>query len=117
MPKTLKPNDVSTLLNCGCALTGDMDDIHLDHFIPLSWGHGGTVIENMIPLNGTLNLSKSDRNPFEWIKREDIREIVDMAKWYETIEYLAKLNGMTAKEYEEYVYWCEENKRDLTATA
>ncbi|MED1350592.1 hypothetical protein P4U51_30005, partial [Bacillus paranthracis] len=91
--------------------------IHLDHFIPLAWGHGGTIIENMIPLRGDLNISKNDRNPFEWIKREDIREIVDMAKWHETIEYLAKLNGMTTKEYEEYVYWCEENKRDLTATA
>lgn len=114
LPDTLSTFQTAQLLQKGCALTGDHNDMHLDHFIPLSWGHGGTIVENMIPLRGDLNTSKNDSNPFEWIKREDIREIVNMAKWNETIAYLANLNGMSAQEFEEYVYWCEENKRDLT---
>ncbi|PFQ72453.1 hypothetical protein COK15_28360 [Bacillus cereus] len=114
LPDTLTVEQSKELLQRGCALTGSQDDIHRDHFIPLSWGYGGTVIENMIPLRGDLNISKKDANPFEWIKRKDIREQIDIDRWNATVKYLAELNGMTAQEYEEYVYWCEENKRDLT---
>ncbi|MBU8715451.1 hypothetical protein KM924_23405 [Brevibacillus parabrevis] len=33
-----------------CALTGSTLKIHMDHFIPLSWGHGGSYFGNMVPL-------------------------------------------------------------------
>ncbi|MCW1241904.1 hypothetical protein [Bacillus pretiosus] len=114
LPSSLTSDQVLMLQSQGCFLTKCTEDLHLDHFIPLAWGHGGTIIENMIPLSASLNTSKKDANPFEWIKREDIRQQIDMKRWHETIEYLAKLNDMTAQEYEKYVYWCEENKRDLT---
>lgn len=117
LPDTLTAKQHQHLVSQGCAFTGCSGDIHLDHFIPLAWGYGGSVIENMIPLKGSLNLSKQDANPFEWIKRKYIQEQIDMDRWNATVDYLAELNGMTAQEYEEYVYWCEENKRDLTATA
>ncbi|QWI73284.1 hypothetical protein ER45_030495 (plasmid) [Bacillus mycoides] len=114
LPDTLTAGQTAQLLQKGCALTGETNEVHLDHFIPIAWGYGGTTFENMIPLNSFLNISKSDRNPFEWIKRKSIQEQVDMNRWDETIEYLADLNGMNPQEFEEYVYWCEENKRDLT---
>lgn len=114
---TITSAQTAELISKGCALTGDASDIHLDHFIPLAWGHGGTIIENMIPLRGDLNASKNASNPFEWIKREDIRQQIDMDRWHTTVRYLADLNRMTPKEFEEYVYWCEENKRDLTMSA
>lgn len=113
LPDTLTAEQTAEVLQHGCALTGAHDDVHLDHFIPLSWGHGGTIIENMIPLEGSLNMSKGDRNPFEWIKREDVQQRIDLRKWHNTVQYLAELNDMTPQQYEEYVYWCEENKRDL----
>lgn len=116
---SISANDIDYIKEIfeGCALTGVAEDIHLDHFIPLSWGHGGSMLENMIPLSSWLNLSKHDNNPFEWIKREEVQQRVDMRKWYELIEYLADLNNMSPQEYEEYVYWCEDNKRDLTKGA
>lgn len=114
LPDTLTAKQHKHLVSQGCAITGDTSDTHLDHFIPLAWGYGGSTVENMIPLKGSLNLSKQDTNPFEWIKRKDIRQQIDIDCWNATVKYLAELNGMTAQEYEEYVYWCEENKRDLT---
>lgn len=117
LPDTLTGEQHRHLISRGCALTGDIGETHLDHFIPLAWGYGGSTIKNMIPLKGSLNLSKQDANPFEWIKREDIRQQIDMNRWHETIVYLADLNDMTPKEFEEYVYWCEENKRDLAKGA
>lgn len=111
LPDTLTSEQTKLLLSQGCALTGTTDGIHLDHFIPLSWGHGGTTFENMTPLAAALNISKNDSNPFEWIKT---RNDIEAWRWQELVEDLAELNGMTSKDYEEYVYECEANKRDLT---
>ncbi|MEK5165822.1 hypothetical protein NYE69_26230 [Paenibacillus sp. FSL R5-0527] len=91
----------------GCALTGVTDDIQFDHFIPLTWGHGGTYKGNMIPLCKTLNFSKKDFNPFEWIKTQN----VDPKKWVKVIKYLADLNGLSFNEYRSFVYWCDSNRR------
>jgi hypothetical protein len=114
LPQNLTTNQTKQLLSIGCILTGEKNDLHLDHFIPLSWGHGGTTFENMIPLSAELNISKNNRNPFEWIKT---RNDIDISRWNAAIEHLARLNGMTAKEFEEYVYWCENNKREVTEEA
>lgn len=93
--------------NNKCPLTSS-SDIHLDHFIPVAWGHGGHYIGNIIPLESTLNQSKSDKNPFEWIK---LREDIDKNKFNDLITHLAKLNNMDVEEFIEYTYWCEKNKR------
>ena len=96
--------------NYSGALTGS-DDIHLEHFIPLSSGHGGTCIENCYPMNSTLNLSKNDSNPFEWIKiqPEDIQD-----NFYNVlVPYLADKNNMSVDEFTAYVNYCMEHKRTV----
>lgn len=95
-----------------CALTSSKTLV-LDHFIPLSWGHGGSYIGNIVPLDSFLNHSKLNINPFEWIKKKDISSIIDKNKWNKLIKYLAKENKMNTKNFRDYVYWCEENKRTL----
>ena len=89
-----------------CCITGKTK-IELDHFIPLSWGHGGSYFGNIIPLYPKLNRSKGNKNPFEWIK--DLN--ADSKKWKKTIEYLSKQNNLKVTEFRDYVYWCEKNKR------
>lgn len=82
---------------------------HIDHFIPVSIGHGGTYYGNLIPLKATLNLSKNGRNPFLWAGTlsQEQRENFSFV-----IEYLSELNGLTVEEYREFVFWCFENKRE-----
>jgi|SRR5690625_184420 len=99
-----------------CALTGDKDlggGIHLDHVIPIASGHGGTTLGNMIPLRADLNISKSDHNIFDWFADNRERFGLEQRKFDELIEYLADINDMTTKEYEEYVRWCHDNPRTI----
>lgn len=93
----------------GCAFTNEKEDLHDDHFIALSTGHGGTYLANMIPLSSKLNLSKANKNPFEWFNEVD--DIIDYEKVAKTVVMLAYLNGLTVKDYIEFVYWCYENPR------
>lgn len=102
---------VLSRFNGGCALTGSVD-VSWDHAIPVAIGHGGTTEANYYPLRSDLNSSKRDRNIFEWFKRYGKKKGVSQTKFDALIEYLAKLNGMTTKEYRDYVYWCHENPRD-----
>lgn len=92
-----------------CALSGDADT-HLDHFIPISTGHGETSRYNLILLSAHLNLSKSDRNPFEWAESLTDDQRIRFDK---VVEYLADLNGLTVSDYREFVFWCFENKRGI----
>lgn len=93
-----------------CALTGDSENITLDHFIPLMTGKGGTTIENMIPLRSDLNFSKNDRNPFEWFTTNKARFKLSQRKFDAIVSYLAGLNDMSIREYRDYVYKCFEGK-------
>ncbi len=96
-----------------CALSGDTGDSHLDHVIPISIGHGGTIYENMIPLRSDLNISKGARNLFDWFADNRERFGLEQRKFDELIEYLANINDMTTQEYEEYVRWCHDNPREF----
>lgn len=96
-----------------CELTGDTSNVHIEHSVPLSWGHGGTTLENCYPLEGSLNSSKRDRNPFEWYENTGKYSGVKPELWNAHIEERAKLNGITAQEYRDFVYWCEANKRTI----
>lgn len=93
----------------GCALTGVKEDVHLDHFIALDTGHGGTWAGNIIPLSGHLNLSKGAKNPFEWVKE---RGDIDLVRFWFVVDVLAAVNGLTREEYVLYVYCCYENPGD-----
>jgi hypothetical protein len=90
----------------GCCLTGDLENLHFDHVIPLSSGHGGTIVENMVPLRADLNLSKGDSNLFEWFEDNKERFELSQERFDRLIEYLSEMNGMTPEEYKEYYFWC-----------
>lgn len=97
--------------NHTCALTGESSNITVEHFIPLSTGHGGHVVGNVYPMALRLNLSKSVYNPFEWVKREDVLQEINIEMWNILINSLAKKNGLSIDEFKAYVYWCFDNKR------
>jgi len=112
LPNTLTNKDVKDIKESfkdECAISGD-DFESLDHFIPLSTGHGGTFKRNIIPLSIAMNSSKRNRNPFEWAETYLTEE--QRSNFYKVVEYLAELNGLTVDEYREFVFWCFENKRD-----
>jgi hypothetical protein len=78
-----------------------------EHFIPLSWGHGGTYLGNVYPLDRSLNYSKRHKNPFEWMNYyQEYQE-----PFTTLVNYLAGQNGLTPDEFREFVYWCDENRR------
>jgi hypothetical protein len=96
-----------------CALTGSAEDVTLDHFIPLEWGHGGEYIGNIFFIKRELNMAKSNLNPFKWISKIASRQPIDMRKWDLLIRCLAEENGLSVKAFRRYVNWCEKNKRSL----
>jgi len=109
LPDTLTEEEVLEILevfNGKCAFCNKEAE-HLDHFIPLVTGCGGTIKQNIIPLCQPMNSSKQGRNPFVWSGNclSDEQKI----KFNQTVEYLAVLNKMTVKEYEKHVYKCFEN--------
>jgi hypothetical protein len=91
--------------NC-CALSKS-ENVVMEHFIPLSWGHGGTYIGNVYPLDKLLNISKKDLNPFKWAAENEI----DIEAWNQLVNYLAKLNNLSNEDFIGYVNWCEINKK------
>lgn len=99
-----------------CALTGDSNSLHIEHTIPLSIGHGGTSLENIVPMRSDLNLSKNDRNVFEWFEDNRERFNLNKRRFDELIAYLAKVNGVTTNEYRDFVYWCHANPRTVEET-
>jgi hypothetical protein len=94
----------------GCALTGDVVDIHWDHAIPLATGQCGTTFGNMIPLRGDLNRSKNDANLFEWFASNKNRFDLSQEKFARLVGWLAKSNDMTIEEYQSFTYRCFGNK-------
>lgn len=100
--------------NYSCVLSEHKDDLNMEHFIPVSWGHGGTYLGNVYPVHWRINRSKSDTNPFVWIERDDVKELVDMEKWIRLVNYLAKQNGLSVSKFYDFINWCESNKRDFS---
>lgn len=105
--------EIKELYDFSCTLTGKTENVQLEHFIPISWGHGGTYKGNLYLLEKSLNVSKKDRNPFEWVKQKRIQNQIDLSKWNALIQRLASENGLTINEFEKFVYWCEQHKRNI----
>lgn len=94
-----------------CFLTGDSEDLQLEHFIPISIGHAGHTFRNCYYLAKTLNLSKNNLNPFEWILGQP-KEIQD--NFYNIlVPTLAKRNRMAVEKYKQYVYWCFKHPQEF----
>ncbi|MFJ8257187.1 hypothetical protein ACIQ4Z_07830 [Peribacillus asahii] len=106
-------NQIQSDFNYSCALSEHHSDLNMEHFIPVSWGHGGTYVGNVYPVHWKINRSKSDTNPFVWIERNDVKESVDMDKWYRLIGYLAEQNHLSVNEFRDFVSWCDKNKRTV----
>lgn len=95
--------DILSRFKGKCSLTGDKQDISMDHFIPISTGYGGTYVGNVYPLSLKLNTSKWNRNPFEWYEKYGRNHGVSKDRWNELISYLSSENDMTPEEFERYV--------------
>ncbi|MDM5455235.1 hypothetical protein [Peribacillus simplex] len=100
-----KREELLEIYNFSCAFTGS-ENFHLDHVIPLTIGHGGSVFKNMIPLRADLNLSKKNHNIFEWVKT---RSDIDLNRFNTVMGEIAERNNMSLDQYREYVYDCFEN--------
>lgn len=116
LPDNLTNEQMSIILanfSGGCALSGEEIDIHWDHVIPLATGFGGTTFANMIPLRSDLNVSKYDKNIFEWFEANMQRFELSQERFDNLIAWLASANAMTVGEYRDYVYWCHANTRNI----
>jgi hypothetical protein len=102
--------DVLEYFNNGCALTSDTENIHFDHVIPISSGHGGTTYGNMIPLRADLNFSKHNSNIFEWFEANRQHFKLSTEKFEALVDYLAEINNVSIEEYRDHVYWCHDNQ-------
>jgi hypothetical protein len=111
LPDDLTVTQVKNIIDHfgGCALT-ESDEYHLDHVIPLSTGHGGTVYGNIIPLRPDLNHTKSDGNIFEWFEANRQRFNLSESKFKEAVNWLAETNSVSVEEYKDHVYWCHDNR-------
>jgi hypothetical protein len=115
LPYTLTIEQLNELQNRYdnmCCLTLNVE-YQLEHFIPLSWGHGGNYIGNVYFLEESLNSSKLAKNPFKWIEEDTVKLRIDLDKWNSLVFYLASSNGLTIDELKSFVYWCEGNKRTI----
>lgn len=115
LPRTLTTEQLNEVENYfdGCALTQSKEANDLEHFIPLSTGHGGTTKGNCYPMTSTLNNSKRARNPFEWFEECKDMYGLDRSRFDNLVEYLAKQNDMTVAEYRDFVNWCFDNPRTV----
>lgn len=103
-------NETKVLFNDKCAL-GGKGKINLEHFIPISIGHGGTTKANCYPMEERLNFSKGNKNPFKWVQTQP--EKIKKEFYNKLVPYLAEQNDMTVDEFKKYVKWCFANPRTL----
>ncbi|WPS85430.1 hypothetical protein SMD22_02020 (plasmid) [Brevibacillus halotolerans] len=92
-----------------CAITESERLLTVDHFIPLSIGHGGTYLGNIFPLNFDFNEWKDTENPFEW--KRSLKRLKYRQRFNQLVDYLARQNELTRSDFVDYVYWCFNNPR------
>ena len=106
LPNTLTESqmeEINNFFDYRCCICDDAYE-HMDHFIPLKVEKVGTTLENIVPMCSKCNISKRDRNPFEWIKTKPKQE---RERFNSLVEYLSYINGITGiRDYKAYVYKC-----------
>lgn len=97
-------NSMMNQFNGACYITGSTD-VHLEHTTPVSAPNvafnGGTSAGNLLPMDSTMNLRKSDRNAFEFIMSEYKSGSIGYAElqnFLRGIDYLATQDGMTSEQ-------------------
>jgi hypothetical protein len=116
LPNTINKDSWKNILNefdNKCALSGLEEDVTLEHFIPISTGHSGTIEGNIFPLNKSLNFSKNNRNPFYWFSKNDFPVKFSIESWDNLVQTLAKKNNLSTNDYVEFINWCFEHPRNL----
>lgn len=116
LPNSLTPEqECDILIDFGgrCALTGGTESVHIDHWIALSTGKGGTVRGNILPLCKSINSSKHTQNPFIWIAR---RPDISIERFNYAVQYLARQSGMGIDEFRRYTYECYDSIKDEAAS-
>lgn len=89
--------------NNQCAICGESDNLHIDHFIPLAWNMDKSIKGNYIILCEKCNSHlKSDLNYIDWINKYD--NIDYKHKLNDVLLWLAQENNMTLDEYKTF-YW------------
>ena len=110
LPATLTLEDYEKALNEQsrvCLFSHQSDNLSMEHLIPLSWGIGlGNSYKNIVFMDEWLNKSKGNQHPFKWIKCQS--RYIQKRFYNVLIPMLAERNGMTTKEFEEYVDYCYE---------
>jgi hypothetical protein len=103
LPGNLNPRHLGSIVNLygnQCPLTLRRDNLHVDHFIPTSWGHGGNYEGNLVPIHQSLNVGNTNKNPFEWVQQEWVMDsFQDLSRWVSLIKHLAEKNQMTEDEF------------------
>lgn len=116
IPNTLRWRQAELVLSTfknSCALTGKSSNVQLDHFIPVNWGKivrkygiGGTTYANMIPLDRSINASKSSMNPSIWFETYHKRHGISIEKWNYAVRYIADKHKMAVSDYINRVNAC-----------
>lgn len=77
-----------------CAYCGYCDNLQWEHIIPKSRG-GSDTIDNMVQACPKCNLAKSDKDPFEWYRKERRYEIprLVLGKYLKQIYEMHEKNG------------------------
>ena len=117
LPSTLTSEQLNLLMEIQehkCILSDKADNLHLEHFIPISWGVGGNTFENCYYMDGFINISKGNRNAFEWIKTQP--KDYQHRFYHLLVPMLSDRNGMTVEEFTDYIYECEANKKEPIET-
>jgi hypothetical protein len=100
---------VRDYFNRRCAITGAMEDIVLDHLIPLSWGSYGNEQGNLIPVSSTFNKIKRSRSIFDVIEEQDPKA---RERFYSSVlPFVARENDMSVEEYIHMYKTIEKSRR------
>lgn len=112
---TLKEKEeVFALFDNRCALSGNSQDVTIDHFIGLHTGKVGNVKENIIPLTRRLNTSKFTHNPFEWFAQKRDEFNLSQENFDNLILYLSRNFNMSVEDFKRFTYECYENMEDYS---
>lgn len=105
-------DEVKNFFKHQCFLTGEEENLHIDHFIPRSLNHGIRDFGNAVLISGRINLSKQEFNPFDWVEFPWVSDLISQEEWLRWIKHLSSVNNLTLSEFKEFVYWCFDNPRD-----
>lgn len=97
-----------------CPITG-YSPAHVEHIMPVSKGDWGNTSKNLMYLHPKLNISKNDKNVFDWLDSitEDKLFYLTGEKWsvgvfkqkyLEVLSIIAKEQGLNLQEYKEAYY-------------